>query len=213
MINDSYARWIRNERGELEKRYLATDPADGAIVCTCGSPGCHRAMLLPFREHVAELYRVILRLNEEDLHVSEPSPWSSVLYGLRMAASIEDVEADTGFVEDPMVFARCEPTIDYERGQSEMASKYVAAAAIFNFLWLAYEAVVDTTVPDELRRLGKEGRLGERGRRLLEAKSEMSARFRGLGDLVKLALLQCRRVVGYSTDAHVLSNDTRIGIS
>ncbi|RYG71129.1 hypothetical protein EON80_05750 [bacterium] len=33
-----------------------------------------------------------------------------------MAASIDDVEADTGYVEDPMVFAVCEPTIDYEYG-------------------------------------------------------------------------------------------------
>ena len=74
-----------------------------------------------------------------------------------------DVEADTGFVVDTMVFALCEVTIDYENGQSEMASKYVAAATIFNFLWQAYEAAVSRTAPDELRRLAKEWRSGSAG--------------------------------------------------
>lgn len=189
----SYAKWVRDERGELVKRYWATDPADSAVVCTCDREGCHRVRLLGFREHVAELHRVLLKVNEEEIAFNEPSGWESVLYGLRMAASIEDVEADTGYVEDPMVFALCEPTIDYERGQSEMASKYVAGATIFNFLWQAYEAIVSVTAPDELRGLAKQQRFGERGRRLLETRPDLTARFRGCGDLVKVALLQCRK--------------------
>jgi hypothetical protein len=189
----SYAKWVQDERGELVKRYWATDPADLAVVCTCGRESCHRVRLLGFREHVAELYRVLRRVNEEELAVDDSSGWESVLYGLRMAASIEDVEADTGYVEDPMVFAVCEPTIDYERGQSEMASKYVAGATVFNFLWQAYEAIVAVTATDELRGLAKQQRFGERGRRLLETRPGLTARFRGCGDLVKVALLQCRK--------------------
>ncbi len=188
----SYAKWVRGSRGVLEKRYTAIDPADVAIVCTCGRKGCHRAQLLDFREHIAELYRVLLRLNEQEAAIDDQSGWASVLYGLRMAASIEDVEANTGYVEDPMVFALCEPTIDYENAQSEMASKYVAAATIFNFLWQAYEAIVFLTAPTELRRLAKEQRLGERGRRLLEAREDLTSRFPGTSDIVKVALLHCR---------------------
>ena len=189
----SYAKWVRDERGELVKRYWATDPAEFALVCTCGREGCHRARLLGFREHVAELHRVLLKVNEEESAFNKPSEWESVLYGLRMAASIEDVEADTGYVEDPMVFALCEPTIDYERGQSEMASKYVAGATVFNFLWQAYEAIVSVTATDELRGLARQQRFGERGRRLIETRPDMTTRFRGCSDLVKVALLQCRR--------------------
>ena len=107
-----------------------------------------------------------------------------------MAASIEDVVADTGFVEDPLVFEMCEPTIDYENAQSEMASKYVAGATIFNFLWLAYESAVALTAPNELVGLLKEERLGERGRRLFEARPDLSVRFIGLRDLVRLTPLR-----------------------
>lgn len=189
----NYAKWIRGDDGRIARRYSAIDPAETAVRCTCGRAECHRGRLLPIREHVAELYRVILKIDEEEIAVCEPSHWASVLYALRMAASIEDVEADTGYVEDPMVFALCEPTVDYERGQSEMASKYVAASTFFNFIWQAYEASVSETAAGELNRLAKEQRYGERGRRLLEARSELSSRFRGTGDLVKLALLQCRK--------------------
>lgn len=192
-IQNSYAKWILDDRGVKKKRYTAIDPAQSAIVCTCGREGCHRARLLDFREHIAEIYHVLLKLHGEEIASWEPCRLSSVLYGLRMAASVEDVEADTGFVEDPMVFALCEPTIDFESGQSEIASKYVAAAAIFNFLWYAYEAMVSLTAPDELIRMNKEQRYGERGRRLLEARPQLTAHFLGISDLVKLTLLQCRK--------------------
>lgn len=193
LTEKTFGRWMTNERGDLAKRFVAVEAADKAIACTCGKPDCHRARLLPFRDHVSELYRVVRRLSEGQSLGCEPCAWSSVLYGLRMAASIEDVDADTGYVEDPLVFALCEPSIDYEGAQSEMASKYVAAVSIFNFLWLAYEAAVTATAPGELRRLAREARCGERGRRLLEARPEMSALFRGVNDLARLALLQCRK--------------------
>lgn len=188
----TYTKWVVDEAGRRSKRYHATDPADDAVVCTCGNQQCPRGRLLQFRMHIAEVHRVLSRLHEDELAFLDPAPWASVLYALRMAASIEDVEADTGFVVDTMVFALCEVTIDYEDGQSEMASKYVAAATVFNFLWQAYEAAVSETAPDELRRLAKETRFGERGRRLLEARPELATRLHGTTDLVKLALWQCR---------------------
>jgi hypothetical protein len=187
----SYARWVRAPDGKPVKRYSALDPADISIKCTCGRDECTRAHLLPFRDHVTELFQVLSRHMREELAVC--GEWMSVLYGLRLAASLEDVEADTGYVEDPMVFALCEPAIDYENAASEMASKYVAGVIIFNFLWLAYESAVALTEPEELQRLRNEGRLGERGRRLLELRPEVSPCFPGLKDLVSLALLQCHR--------------------
>ncbi len=108
-----------------------------------------------------------------------------------MAASIEDVVADVGYVEDPKTYALCETTIDYDDTESEMASKYVAGATILNFLWQAYEAAVAGTVLLELPKLLKEGRLGERGRRLFETRPEVSTRFSGLGKIIWLAFFQC----------------------
>jgi hypothetical protein len=192
MEEKSYAREIRSADGTLVARYAAIDPADEAISCTCGKPECPRARLRPFRQHVVELHQLLSSLLNEEIAVSESSRWFGVLYGLRMAASIDDVVADTGYVEDPMVFALCEPTIDYEDAQSEMASKYVAGATIFNFLWQAYESAVALTAPNELVRLLKEERMGERGRRLFEARPELSTRFPGLKELVRLTLCQCR---------------------
>ena len=193
MDEKTYGRYTMSAGGKRVARYCAIDPALEAIRCTCNKVDCTRARLRPFRDHIAKLHELLSRLVTEEMGVSESSKWFGVLYGLRMAASIEDVVADTGYVEDPMVFALCEPTIDYEDAQSEMASKYVAAAAIFNFLWQAYESAVAVTAPNELVRLLKDERLGERGRRLFEARPELAAHFPGLKDLVRLTLYQCRK--------------------
>src|SRR5262245_60223025 len=148
MDDETYARFVLSAEGKWVPRYTAIDPASEAIQCTCGRSGCSRSRLLPFRKHISELYNLLSRLVVEEMGVSQSSGWFGVLYGLRMAASIEDVVADTGYVEDPGVFALCELAIDYENGQSEMASKYVAAATIFNFLWHAYESAVALTAPN-----------------------------------------------------------------
>jgi hypothetical protein len=108
-----------------------------------------------------------------------------------MAASIENIEADTGYVDNPLVFALCEPTIDYENARSEIASHFVAGATIFMFCWQAYESAVAATARTELTRLLKEQRLGERGRKLFESRPEISARFIGLKQVLWMSLLQC----------------------
>lgn len=192
MEEKSYNRYTTSADGTRTLRYRAIDPADDAMRCTCGKPGCTWARFLPFRDHITRLHDALSQIASEELAVSEPHGWMGALYGLRIAASIEDVEADTGFVENPEVFALCETTIDYENAQSEMASKYVAGAAIFNFLWLAYEAAVSETASAELVRLQKEKRLGERGRRIFESRNALSARFHGLSEVVRAASCQCR---------------------
>jgi hypothetical protein len=191
MDEKSYSKRVRMADGTFANRYTAIDPAKYAIVCTCGKPDCVRVRFLPFRDHIAKLHYLISRLMDEDALDSYSFGWLGVVNGLRLAASIEDIEADTGYVDDPLVFALCETTIDYENASSEMASKYVAGATIFSFCWQAYEAAVRVTATTELRGLLKEERFGERGRRLFESRLTMSPCFSGLTELLRLAIYQC----------------------
>ena len=187
MYDKSYAKTVRDASGNLHLRYRAIDPATDAIVCTCGKSSCPRARLLPFREHIAELHSTLTTLIDEGFFEAPDSHWHGVLYGLQMAASIEDIEADTSFVYDPIIAEFCEPTIDFDNANSEMASKYVAGTTIFGFLWHAYEVAVGSTALSELRGLLKEERFGERGRRLLESHSLPAADFVGLNEVLRLS--------------------------
>ncbi len=189
--HEGYGKYVILPDGARQARYIAIDPSERADKCTCGKQNCPRNRLLPFREHAASLYRLLRDRLLDDLVISNPHSWESVLFPLQIAASISDVDADTRYVEDPMVFALCEPAVDYDDARGEMASKYVAAASIFSFLWNAYEAAVAATAPKELRGLAKDGRLGERGRRLLENHSAVSSHFVGLVELIHLAIRMC----------------------
>jgi len=188
---EGYGKYVYLSDGSRRPRYAAIDPAEYADKCTCGKPECPRNRLLPFRDHIASLHRLIGNCIFGAYALSDPDDWMAVQFPLLMAASISDVEVDTGYGEDPMVFALCETTIDYEHGRSEMASKYVAAVSIYSFLWNAYEAAVAATASEELRGLLKDGRLGERGRRLLESRPELSSHFQGIHELTGLAIRWC----------------------
>lgn len=87
--DENYSRWIRAEDGRETKRYTAIDPAEVSIVCTCRRAECHRARLLPFREHIAELYRVILKLHEEDVGWASPSTWDTCFDALACINALE----------------------------------------------------------------------------------------------------------------------------
>ncbi len=191
MEEKSYSKRIRTANGTISDRYTAIDPAEHAITCTCGKATCTRARLLPFRDHVAKLYQVLGVLIDESILDSSSSGWSGVRHCLRLAASIDDIEANTGYVVDPLEFALCEPIIDYEDADSEMASKYVAGATIFGFCWQAYESSVKSTAPRELLRLLKEERFGERGRRLFESRVGLAIHFLGVKDILRVAQYQC----------------------
>lgn len=188
-----YGRYVYDSHGNRDLRYKAIDPATDAFQCTCGKPHCTRARLHPFRDHVAGLYRTLSRFSQSFSGRYDHEAWGRVLLGLQLAASIDDVYADTGYVEDEMVFALCETKIDYENARSEVASKYVAAASVFNFIWNAYEAAVSITEPNNLRKLLNDGRLGERGRRLFEGHPEIEKNFLGIQDLTRLAKFYCAR--------------------
>lgn len=189
-----YGRYVEDAEGRRVLRYTAIDPGREAFACTCGRPACTRARLLPFRDHIVELHRTLVQSAYDDLCLDDDgdSSWNAVLYPLQIAASIQDVFADTGYVEDPLGFALCETAADYENAQSEMASKYVAGLSIFSFLWAAYEAAVAMTAPTQYPSLLK-GRLGERGRKLFETDPILATTFDGLADLCRLAEYHCTR--------------------
>lgn len=203
--HESYGRWIYFAGGGRRQRYTAIDPMDLTFHCPCGKAGCIRKRQIDFRDHIAELYRVITRAY--DTPGGLPLTWSSVSFALKLGASVRDVDAYTGYVEDSMMFALCETSGDYEDADSEMASKYVAAASIFNFLWQAYESAVSLTGTSELRGLLKDGRLGERGRRLIEAHPELDGAFYGLEDTLGVALRLCS--IGQGFDERLDRVNTR----
>lgn len=187
--HEGYGRWIYSTSGR-RRRYSAIDPMGLAFLCPCGKSSCVRMKVLPLRDHMTALYRFFSHAYDEQ-YALDPG-WTSVGFGLKLAASVRDVEAYTGYVEDPMMFALCESSGDYEDAESEMASKYVAAASVFNFLWQAYERAVGLTEPSEMRGLLKDGRLGERGRRLFEAHPELDVKLLGFKDALGSAKHHCR---------------------
>ena len=141
----------------------AIDPAIDTFVCGCGKPTCLFSRLHPFRDHIAELYRVISACETEGCFEGES--WNAVLYSLQMAASIQDVNADTGYVDNTQSVMFCSRAAEYENKKSDVACKYVAAFSIFTFLWAAYAGAVERALPNELKRLSAEGKFGERARR------------------------------------------------
>jgi hypothetical protein len=59
-----------------------------------------------------------------------------------MAASIEDLAADTSYVDLRGSYLMCRPAQEYEDRHSALASRYAAALVVFNFLWAAYEGAI-----------------------------------------------------------------------
>ncbi len=172
-------------------RYTALDPAKETFACRCGKPSCFFVRLQPFREHIARLYRAIAICEVEGCLKCEG--WHTVLYPLQMAASIEDVLADTAYVDDTQSVMFCSGAAQYEAAKSEVACGYVAALSVFTFLWAAYEGAARLTLPGELKRLNTEGRFGERGRRLLEEWPEHFPQLVGVQNMGRLADSFCER--------------------
>src|SRR5208283_1203098 len=120
-----FGRFGFSPDGEHRLKYTALDPAKETFICNCGKPTCLFSRLQPFREHIALLYRAIAACEAEDCFKQDG--WRTVLYPLQMAASLEDVYADTAYVDDTQSTFYCSSVADYETARSEMASKYVAA--------------------------------------------------------------------------------------
>ncbi|HWW24904.1 MAG TPA: hypothetical protein VNZ85_03300 [Caulobacter sp.] len=72
------------------------------------------------------------------------SNWESVLYPLKMAASLKGLEADTT-QGSPPDFGLCEAAASYDAAHSQAASGYVSGLIVFSFVWWAWEATKDMT--------------------------------------------------------------------
>lgn len=172
-------------------RSTALDPSIETFQCDCGKPNCAFRSLYPFREHIARLYRAIASCDAEQ--ALPGGAWQIVLYPLQMAASLEDVQADTSYVDDTQSTLYCSSAAEYESAKSEIARRYVAGLTVFSFLWTAYEAAFDVTRREHLRKLSKEGRNGERGRRLFEELPSDFPQLAPLRNIAKLAEFLCER--------------------
>lgn len=171
-----------------ERDWKAIDAADETIRCKCGRPECVVARIQPFREHISELYRTIAACHWQRILTPE---WEAVLYPLQMAASIHDVQADTGYVDDTMAYAHCESVSEYENAHSIVASEYVAALSIFTFVWTAYEAAVMATEPNAFSGEAARGENGKRGRLLTEIHSNLFDEFEGISNFANAADAHC----------------------
>lgn len=131
----------------LRQGYIASamQPALRAFKCRCGRPRCvfRPGYLVPFRTHLANLHHVLADAHYSGgLRDGTDHGWAGVTYQLKMAASIEDLTADTGYVDLSGSTLMCRPAAEYEDRHSLLASRYAAALIVFNFIWAAYEAAV-----------------------------------------------------------------------
>jgi hypothetical protein len=59
-----------------------------------------------------------------------------------MAAALEDVSANTAYIDTSMSWMMCGAAADFDDAHSRVAAQYFAAAITFNFIWNAYEAAI-----------------------------------------------------------------------
>ncbi|WP_316162439.1 hypothetical protein [Bradyrhizobium sp. SZCCHNRI20481] len=171
--------------------YRAIDPATQFFECRCGKPDCALSRLRPFREHIKALYESLSdAIHLGRLKSEQPEEgWEGVLFALQMAASIEDAFADTSYVTESPDDLYCPPPWDEALINSEIAAKYVAGLAIFNFIWSAYETTVKTVTPGSA---GGE-RTAVRGRRLADGLRHIEADIPELSKLYRMAVYACRK--------------------
>ena len=138
-------------KGIVKVRYRAFDPIwrDGITIPD---------NMIPLREHVARLCSVAHELEDQN----DLREWHIITENLRLAASLNDLSADTDIYGDAQW---CSTAAEYEIMNTEIASKYVACVITFNLVWTAYEAAVEITcTPSEKNhQFGK----GARGRHVL----------------------------------------------
>ena len=107
------------------------------------------ATLVDEREHIARLYRIIARdietcdekIPSQQKRFSEIN-WNKVLMPLQVASSIEDLSADTSYVDDTQSVAYCRPAAEYEDTHSKLLSQYIKELTVFVWTWLAFENAI-----------------------------------------------------------------------
>jgi hypothetical protein len=169
-----FGRIAYSESGKPSLRYRAIDPADRYVQCGCDKDDCWTRQLLPLRDHMVALFRAVVAAGSEEQFEGfgrADDPWPGVIYALQMAAALEDVFADPSYVDDSEAALWCRPAWDSDEEDREAASKYAAALIIFNFVWTAYEAAVETSA----KGLYLKDKMPVRARRLFQAEPHLSA--------------------------------------
>ncbi|GAA0280617.1 hypothetical protein LNAOJCKE_2022 [Methylorubrum aminovorans] len=134
--------------GFIKNKYSAIDP-----LWNCqASEGLS---VINLREHMTLLWSA----SNEFAQVFEG--WTIVSENLRLAASINDIFADTDLQGDS---GWCAPAAEYESANSELSEKYLAGFIVFSLTWTAYEGAVD--IISEYHKEIKQQR-GARGREII----------------------------------------------
>ena len=139
-------RYSLDDEGRAVLRYTAIDPIDYYVRCGCSKPDCWTTDLRPLREHMNAIIQAILACGAKNLIEGGQDAWPGTLYALHMAVSIEDVFVDPSYIDDSNSAVYCDIAWDFDEEQREYSSKYVAALAIFNFTWTAYEAAIENAL-------------------------------------------------------------------
>ena len=107
------------------------------------------ATLVDEREHIVRLYRIIAR-DIATCYERIPSQqkrfiginWNTVFTPLHVASSIEELSADTSYVDDTQSVAYCRPAAEYEATHSKLISQYIKELTVFVWTWLAFEKTI-----------------------------------------------------------------------
>ncbi|RRN63488.1 hypothetical protein [Caulobacter sp. 602-1] len=131
--------------------------------------------MLPLREHIAALFRAIASLGYYERFPQYErcdDPWPGVIYGLQMAASLDDLFADPSYVTGDEAGFWCDAAWQREEEDRELASKYAAALITFNFAWNAYEAAIEISAEG----MFPKDKIPVRARRLFQAEQGEAAK-------------------------------------
>ena len=95
--------------------------------------------MIGLREHVTRLCQVAYNLAA----VQIPGPWNAVGENLQLAASLEDIAANTDIRNTTMM---CRPAAEYEAHNSDLAERHLAGVVVTTLVWMAYEAAVTCVI-------------------------------------------------------------------
>ncbi len=140
--------WRAAHEGRLAVRFSALDPVWNA---DASAPPVVR----PLREHMRQVCYAAGELDN-----ATPMDWHPVFEQLRLAFSLNELSADTDIHQFTFM---CRSAGEYEGAASEVAAKHLAGIIVFNLVWTAYEAAVETAGGKSLRHRPK----GAFGRDLL----------------------------------------------
>ena len=98
-------------------------------------------ILLPVDEHAWRLECILRTLNFDD----QEDSWQHICSWLQMASGLDEVNLITEKFESSIGF--CSGALTFENERSAMLSNLVKELTIFNFIWGAFESLIETLEP------------------------------------------------------------------